>query len=277
MVLDRLHSAALPSIHAQGDEASPIYPAPDRSTLPTGEPLHEATRRSSLTTTKALFYHLRTFRDEILGVKRLASSHRQVAAARASEAANGGGADAAGPTASPAAGAESASQSAQATSAAQGTQVKDPVSKQAWDYLEEIVQILKTMFPLLTLSMETLVDQINTKFKLNLEEEYYRNICLLLHDASTMYVSRTNVPDDDGLLKQASIDNMRRVHANMPASPAKVRPPASIIPYFLTLCRLTSSKTSCCRSSPTRSTCRGYRAGAIDTSEVSIRGRGRSP
>uniref|UniRef100_D8PQ42 Non-specific serine/threonine protein kinase n=1 Tax=Schizophyllum commune (strain H4-8 / FGSC 9210) TaxID=578458 RepID=D8PQ42_SCHCM len=162
---------------------------------------------------QALFYHLRTFRDEILGVKRLASS-RQVAAARASEAANGGGADAAGPTASPASGAESGLQSAQAISAGQGTQVKDPVSKQAWDYLEEIVQILKTMFPLLTLSMETLVDQINTKFKLNLEEEYYRNICLLLHDASTMYVSRTNVPDDDGLLKQASIDNMRRVHAH---------------------------------------------------------------
>ncbi|TRM67802.1 FAT domain-containing protein [Schizophyllum amplum] len=162
---------------------------------------------------QALFYHLRTFRDEILGVKRLATSRQAVARANESSA---NGSDPAAPAAGSALGATDGSQTSQAAQAKDGI---TPVSKQAWDYLEEIVQILKTMFPLLTLSMETLVDQIHTKFKLNMDEENYRNICLLLHDACSVYISRTNTIEDDGQLKQASVDNMRRVHSNMPPSP----------------------------------------------------------
>ncbi|KAL1742601.1 FAT domain-containing protein [Schizophyllum fasciatum] len=166
---------------------------------------------------QALFYHLRTFRDEILGMKRLAATRQ--AAARANEASNG--TDSMGANANAPPGTDGAQPAAQTPQAAQAKDGMPPVSKQAWDYLEEIVQILKTMFPLLTLSMETLVDQIHTKFKLNMDEECYRNIFLLLHDASTMYISRTNTIEDDGSLKPTSADNMRRVHANMPASPSK--------------------------------------------------------
>lgn len=55
--------------------------------------------------------------------------------------------------------------------------------RQAWEYVDEIVQILKTAFPFLTLSMETMVDQILMKFKPTPEEDIYRHICMLLQDA----------------------------------------------------------------------------------------------
>jgi transformation/transcription domain-associated protein len=56
-------------------------------------------------------------------------------------------------------------------------------TRQPWEYVEEIVQILKTASPLLILSMETMIDQINQRFKATPEEEIYRLICMLLQDA----------------------------------------------------------------------------------------------
>jgi transformation/transcription domain-associated protein len=52
----------------------------------------------------------------------------------------------------------------------------------AGDHIEELFQILKTAFPLLVLSMETLVDQITTRFKATPDEEAYRILCILLQD-----------------------------------------------------------------------------------------------
>jgi transformation/transcription domain-associated protein len=54
--------------------------------------------------------------------------------------------------------------------------------RQAGDYIEELFQILKTAFPLLVLSMETLVDQITTRFKATPDEEAYRILCIILQD-----------------------------------------------------------------------------------------------
>jgi transformation/transcription domain-associated protein len=56
-------------------------------------------------------------------------------------------------------------------------------ARQGWEYVEEVVQILKTAFPLLILSMETMVDQILQRFKAPPEEEIYRLISMLLQDA----------------------------------------------------------------------------------------------
>ena len=53
----------------------------------------------------------------------------------------------------------------------------------AWDHIEEVNQILKTAFPLLILCMETLVDQINSHFKVSGEEDIYRLVCMLMQDA----------------------------------------------------------------------------------------------
>lgn len=54
--------------------------------------------------------------------------------------------------------------------------------KQPWEYADEIMQTLKTTFPLLALSMETMVDQIQKYFKCPPDEDAYRLIVALLND-----------------------------------------------------------------------------------------------
>jgi transformation/transcription domain-associated protein len=67
---------------------------------------------------------------------------------------------------------------------APGAPPDSPVSpRQPWEYVDEVLQVLKTSFPLLILSLETMVDQIQHKFKLSPDEDIYRNICMLLGDA----------------------------------------------------------------------------------------------
>ena len=76
-----------------------------------------------------------------------------------------------------------AAQSAvQTTTQSETTTVAVPL-RGAWDHIEEVNQILKTAFPLLILCMETLVDQINSHFKVSGEEDIYRLICMLMQDA----------------------------------------------------------------------------------------------
>ena len=62
--------------------------------------------------------------------------------------------------------------------------------KMPWELTEEIMSVLKTAFPLLALSMETMVDQIQKHFKCPPDEDAYRLIVALLNDALA-YVSRT--------------------------------------------------------------------------------------
>lgn len=58
-----------------------------------------------------------------------------------------------------------------------------------WELNDEIMTTLKTAFPLLALSMETMVDQIQKHFKCPPDEDAYRLIVALLNDALA-YVSR---------------------------------------------------------------------------------------
>ncbi|RDW62546.1 hypothetical protein BP5796_10848 [Coleophoma crateriformis] len=64
-----------------------------------------------------------------------------------------------------------------------------PQKKPPWEHTEEILSVLKTAFPLLALSMETMVDQIQKHFKCPQDEDAYRLIVALLNDALS-YVSR---------------------------------------------------------------------------------------
>lgn len=65
-----------------------------------------------------------------------------------------------------------------------------PVTKKPpWEHTEEIMAVLKTAFPLLALSMENMVDQIQKNFKCPPDEDAYRLITALLNDALS-YVSR---------------------------------------------------------------------------------------
>jgi transformation/transcription domain-associated protein len=61
--------------------------------------------------------------------------------------------------------------------------------KYPWEHTEEILLVLKTAFPLLALSMETMVDQIQKHFKCPPDEDAYRLIVALLNDGLS-YVSR---------------------------------------------------------------------------------------
>ncbi|KAF8138723.1 FAT domain-containing protein [Boletus edulis] len=88
------------------------------------------------------------------------------------------------------------------------------------EHVEEVVQILKTAFPLLILSMETMVDQILQRFKAPPEEEIYRLISMLLQDAIQNYVLRTNTPEDDGQLAPHTINNLTKMAANL-SGPAR--------------------------------------------------------
>ena len=64
-----------------------------------------------------------------------------------------------------------------------------PQKKQPWELTEEIMMTLKSAFPLLALSMETMVDQIQKHFKCPPDEDAYRLIVALLNDGLA-YVSR---------------------------------------------------------------------------------------
>jgi len=55
--------------------------------------------------------------------------------------------------------------------------------KQPWENVEEILSALKTGFPLLALSMETMVDQIIQRLKPTADDDMYRLISALLNDA----------------------------------------------------------------------------------------------
>ncbi|UNI18788.1 transcription-associated protein 1 [Purpureocillium takamizusanense] len=94
----------------------------------------------------------------------------------------GNDANAATSSATPAPAAPTPAGSAQTTGQGQ--------KKPPWDLTEEIMAVLKTAFPLLALSMETMVDQIQKHFKCPPDEDAYRLIVALLNDALT-YVSRT--------------------------------------------------------------------------------------
>lgn len=58
----------------------------------------------------------------------------------------------------------------------------EPAQKKPWEYSDEIMAVLKTTFPLLALSMETMVDQIQKHFKCPPDEDAYRLIVALLND-----------------------------------------------------------------------------------------------
>ncbi|KAG4305579.1 hypothetical protein PORY_001135 [Pneumocystis oryctolagi] len=62
-------------------------------------------------------------------------------------------------------------------------------NRQPWEHVDEIMSILKTAYPLLALSMETMVDQIQQRFKCTPDEDAYRLIVALLNDG-IQYIGR---------------------------------------------------------------------------------------
>ncbi|KAF2841297.1 hypothetical protein M501DRAFT_1000466 [Patellaria atrata CBS 101060] len=90
--------------------------------------------------------------------------------------------------------------------------------KKPWDYTEEIMASLKTAFPLLALSMETMVDQIHKHFKCPPDEDAYRLIVALLNDGMT-FVGRspTNYGPDVHLPSSTEANITRFAESVLPA------------------------------------------------------------
>ncbi|BFZ54613.1 transcription-associated protein 1 [Savitreella phatthalungensis] len=80
-------------------------------------------------------------------------------------------------------------------------------NRQPWEH--EIMAILKTAYPLLALSMETLVDQIQQRFKCQADEDAYRLIVALLNDG-VQYIGRLGSVTEDTKLPPATQANITR-------------------------------------------------------------------
>ncbi|KSA03288.1 uncharacterized protein AC631_00926 [Debaryomyces fabryi] len=82
-------------------------------------------------------------------------------------------------------------------------------ARQSWEHVEEIMGILKTAYPLLALSLESLVDQINQRFKCTADEDAYRLGVALLNDG-VQYLNRLGNPRDDAKLPPVTEANITR-------------------------------------------------------------------
>ncbi|KAH3950531.1 hypothetical protein HBH53_074330 [Parastagonospora nodorum] len=85
-----------------------------------------------------------------------------------------------------------------------------PAPKKPWDHVEEISAILKTAFPLLALSMETMLDQIQKNFKCPPDEDAYRLIVALLNDGLSYVGRQPNLYAREIKLPQSTEANITR-------------------------------------------------------------------
>lgn len=84
-----------------------------------------------------------------------------------------------------------------------------PAVRQSWEHVDEIMGILKTAYPLLALLLESLVDQINQRFKCTADEDAYRLGVALLNDG-VQYLNRLGNPRDDAKLPPVTEANITR-------------------------------------------------------------------
>ncbi|KIY71478.1 hypothetical protein CYLTODRAFT_487243 [Cylindrobasidium torrendii FP15055 ss-10] len=136
---------------------------------------------------QGLFFHIRTTRDEIIRA-------RQSSVARASAAV--------------------ANSSAMQVDSTSGMPEPDP-TRSAHDHMEEIVQLLKTAFPLLVLGLETMMEQMTRIAKPSPEEECYRVMGALLSDATQHFLVRMNSPGDPEELGPTLRNTLERVRGTL--------------------------------------------------------------
>ncbi|EPT03792.1 hypothetical protein FOMPIDRAFT_150002 [Fomitopsis schrenkii] len=166
---------------------------------------------------QALFFQLRTTKEDLNLARHQAAKVAAIAAQRAAQARGDGHDvthDANGNVKMSDETGNSVQQSPVRSSAAADAATQHVPTRQSPDYVEEVVQILKTAFPLLILSMETMVDNISSRFRASSDEEIYRLTCVLLADAIQHLGSRLTV-NDDGQLHPGITANIQRFSANL--------------------------------------------------------------
>lgn len=98
---------------------------------------------------------------------------------------------------------------------AQAQSPSSQAPRQPWDHVEEIMNMLKTAFPLLALTMEKMVDQISLRAKPASDEDIYRFFSALLADAMQQWGGRSGLPNDDGELNAQTKDNLAKFATNL--------------------------------------------------------------
>ncbi|RVX66256.1 hypothetical protein B0A52_10183 [Exophiala mesophila] len=142
---------------------------------------------------QSLFYHLRATREEFLSKKKQFENQKRAQQAKQEKSEGGSrpgtangeaGANANG-SASPKPKQEANGEAS--TNGAEAEKKQEP--RKPWDHTDEIMAGLKTAFPLLALSMETMTDQLSKHFKCPPDEDAHRLIVALLNDGLA-YISR---------------------------------------------------------------------------------------
>lgn len=166
---------------------------------------------------QALFFHIRVAREEFSSVKKqhLTAQMRQ----KEEEAKRAAAVAAAAAAASGQADGEAANGAAAEAAPATTEQPRAPTGpdppRQPWELCEEIVNLLKTSFPLLSLTMEKMVDQITIRAKPSSDEDIYRFFAALLTDSITQQYAR-GVLRDDVEIQAGTRDNMAKFSNNLP-------------------------------------------------------------
>ncbi|KAL1410016.1 transcription-associated protein 1 [Vanrija albida] len=92
---------------------------------------------------------------------------------------------------------------------------RPPQPRQPWEFVDEIINHLKTGVPLLALSMEKMVDQIGYRAKPTSEEDIYRFFSALLNDAMQQWSTRGAFLSEEQELGPNTRDNLRRFSLNL--------------------------------------------------------------
>ncbi|QRV73100.1 histone acetyltransferase SAGA, TRRAP/TRA1 component, PI-3 kinase superfamily TRA1 protein [Ceratobasidium sp. AG-Ba] len=183
---------------------------------------------------QALYFHLRTTREELVVEKKRLANLQNSRNARLSQGAikpDGTAASVAGspsPAKPPGDASAGTSQGGEPTTnepspapAAAFPPLDGAIQRvrQPLDHVEDITSILKTGFPLLTLALETMVDQIGMRMKLMPEEDICRQLSYLYVDAMMSYNRRCNsLAEDNSIPQQSTIMASNLARALQPQS-----------------------------------------------------------
>lgn len=96
-------------------------------------------------------------------------------------------------------------------------------NKQPWESVDEVFSTLKTRFPLLALTLESMCDQFAIRFKPTADEDVFRLVNALLNDGLQQFINRAPNPEDDGKLPQLTVSNVTRFAENLHKGELKVR------------------------------------------------------
>ncbi|KAJ2091537.1 transcription-associated protein 1 [Coemansia sp. RSA 986] len=165
---------------------------------------------------QALYYALRTAREESLIARRRQTASTSQGPAQKTETSTSGAA----PGTSSADGSLSADLPSQAAALASATGQQAGPSVSA---IDELMPKLKTAHPLLALSMETMIDQIVHRLKPCPEEDIYRLVHALLSDGLQLLHANVSQGKFDLALVDTIVSNTCRVGLNLPSGMIKTR------------------------------------------------------